>query len=298
MNTVQIGSSGPDVVTLQQDLAALNYTISIDGQFGPGTQAVVIQFQNSKGLTADGVVGPATWGAINESMASSAPAPALIQGIDVSHFSGNINWGLVPKDQVAYVFCKATQGTGFKDGQFKTYMSGLAAQGMKRGAYHFLEFNGISGVDQANFFLSCGVDFSASGVLPPVVDIEWQTSSDPATATALNQYIADNKQICLGIIQDWLTTVEQKTGRTPIIYTNASFWNQYFGSNPALSKYALWVADYSHTPPRLPAGWASYLIWQNSASATFAGIPATAVDVDQFNGTEADLNQLANMAAA
>jgi peptidoglycan hydrolase-like protein with peptidoglycan-binding domain len=60
------GSTGPDVVTLQQKLIAGNYlTGTADGNFGPATTAAVVKFQQAKNITpADGVVGPATWAAL------------------------------------------------------------------------------------------------------------------------------------------------------------------------------------------------------------------------------------------
>ena len=63
---LRLGSSGADVTTLQQKLIALGLlTGTADGNFGSGTQAAVIKFQQSKGLNpADGVVGPATWAAL------------------------------------------------------------------------------------------------------------------------------------------------------------------------------------------------------------------------------------------
>lgn len=58
------GSKGADVQTMQQRLADLGYALSVDGNFGPGTRAAVVDFQGKKGLTNDGSCGPATWAAL------------------------------------------------------------------------------------------------------------------------------------------------------------------------------------------------------------------------------------------
>ncbi|MEM9927243.1 MAG: peptidoglycan-binding domain-containing protein [Cyanobacteria bacterium P01_D01_bin.50] len=60
--TIQQGSTGPDVSTLQAFLKQLGYySGAIDGDFGPQTKQAVIDFQQAQGLTADGIVGPNTW---------------------------------------------------------------------------------------------------------------------------------------------------------------------------------------------------------------------------------------------
>jgi dienelactone hydrolase len=62
---LQQGSSGAAVTALQQKLQALGfYSGAIDGDFGPQTQAAVIAYQKSQGLTADGIVGPKTKAAL------------------------------------------------------------------------------------------------------------------------------------------------------------------------------------------------------------------------------------------
>jgi peptidoglycan hydrolase-like protein with peptidoglycan-binding domain len=62
--TISLGSTGDDVKRLQRVLARmLQYNLfgPITGVFDAGLEAAVKLFQQSAGLTADGVVGPATW---------------------------------------------------------------------------------------------------------------------------------------------------------------------------------------------------------------------------------------------
>jgi peptidoglycan hydrolase-like protein with peptidoglycan-binding domain len=65
MSVLQQGSTGPDVTALQTRLKELGFDPhGIDGNFGSGTKAAVIAFQQSKGLTADGKAGPNTMAAL------------------------------------------------------------------------------------------------------------------------------------------------------------------------------------------------------------------------------------------
>ena len=65
MTPLRQGSSGPEVTELQQKLKDLGFDPNgVDGNFGPGTRDAVITFQQSKGLQADGIAGPATLAAL------------------------------------------------------------------------------------------------------------------------------------------------------------------------------------------------------------------------------------------
>jgi murein L,D-transpeptidase YcbB/YkuD len=57
----QTGSTGEDVKTVQYLLDAHGASLTVDGGFGPLTDAAVQAFQTSHGLTADGIVGNLTW---------------------------------------------------------------------------------------------------------------------------------------------------------------------------------------------------------------------------------------------
>jgi lysozyme len=61
----------------------------------------------------------------------------------------------------------------------------------------------------------------------------------------------------------WLTAIEAKTGKTPIIYTTRLIWDDFLKSPTGFERYPLWVADYGDlTAPRLPSTWRNYMMWQ------------------------------------
>lgn len=61
---VQYGNTGERVRTVQYLLQQWGYSVTVDGSFTNGTLTAVKNFQASNGLTADGIVGNASWPAL------------------------------------------------------------------------------------------------------------------------------------------------------------------------------------------------------------------------------------------
>ncbi len=85
------GARGQDVITLQYLLDVISEyypdipAVTQDGIFGAGTRQAVIAFQRRMGLSADGIVGPATWNALYrtyQGIGQNVPAPNPDPGPD------------------------------------------------------------------------------------------------------------------------------------------------------------------------------------------------------------------------
>lgn len=71
---LRVGSRGQAVTDLQNMLAAEGlYTYTIDGIYGSRTAQAVRQYQQKNGLQVDGIVGPETWGRLNQPVKESKP---------------------------------------------------------------------------------------------------------------------------------------------------------------------------------------------------------------------------------
>jgi lysozyme len=235
----------------------------------------------------------------NTDRIENKPRVKSIFGIDISHhLSGNLDFSLLKAQRVSFVYCKATQGTTFKDAKFGKFWRDLgnlpASDRLPRGAYHFLSSDN-PGKDQADRFLDyvrLQGDFKP-GDLPPVLDLEWDVvPGNP------DRWRGRGKQYILDSVLGCLERIKQKTGKTPIIYTAKS----WFGSETLplsefsrLADYPIWIADYNNRrklseKPDVPNG-AKTLIWQFSDRALFATGYDGGLDASIFYGTEEEFKQ-------
>lgn len=206
------------------------------------------------------------------------------EGIDVSHWQGNIDWKAVAADGISFAFVKATQGTSYVDPEFTKNIKGAKAAGVLVGAYHYITAASASAAKQEAHNFATAFN-SAGGKeffdLPPVMDYEE------------NKHGLSMAGITT-VARTFLMEVERLTGVKPILYTYQSFIKNFSG----LSDYPLWMARYSLNQPEDAQGWTRWLFWQysdgqqggyrNGNTRKVAGI-AGHVDLNEFDGPPDEL---------
>lgn len=76
-HTQNAGNRGADVLAIQYLLQHHGQSVPADGVFGSATTSAVRAFQTAKGLGVDGIVGPATWGALVPQIQQGASGAAV-----------------------------------------------------------------------------------------------------------------------------------------------------------------------------------------------------------------------------
>jgi len=87
-NTIHAESQfAANVREVQRLLGRHGHALAVDGIWGDRTQAAVIAFQRARGLTADGIVGPNTWGALRGTTATAPFARPSSRHFQMSEFA-------------------------------------------------------------------------------------------------------------------------------------------------------------------------------------------------------------------
>lgn len=240
--------------------------------------------QESQGSDANGSsTGSATSASSNPARTGFHMGPT---GVDVSKWQrpGGValKWNEVAASGQKFAFIKATDGVEGDQKYFLEDSIAAAKAGLYVGSYHKAQPD-RSAIAQADQYVEAlqqrDEQISTDKTLPPVLDIELDNGLNP---TQLQKWT-----------KDFLERVEEKTGETPMIYTYRWFWQNPMGNSTDFTDYPLWLAAYEDSAPTsLPGGWESMAFWQRSSTGRVDGIP-TNVDEDVFNGTEAELQQLA-----
>ena len=203
----------------------------------------------------------------HEDFGINMPQNFSIHGIDISSYQEKINWAKVQTMQsqnikIGFAYIKATKGLNDVDKTFKDNWANAHAAGIPCGAYHFFIANKSGTAQAANFIKNVQLK---PGDLPPVVDIEKLYNTPP--------------QLVRNELKKYLNAIEQFYHVQPVIYSYASFYNDYLSRD--FDDYPLWVAHYfEEHNPRVNRHWD---FWQHSENGRVYGI-STPVDFNVFNG--------------
>jgi GH25 family lysozyme M1 (1,4-beta-N-acetylmuramidase) len=202
-----------------------------------------------------------------------------IHTIDVSSHQGTIDWNAVATCGVkgAWIKVGGADGGLYRDSQAYANLDRVARTNLPYGTYYFSNPQVGQGAAQAQHAVSCGL---GSGLLSPALDLEWHNG---LTGAQLDRFALD-----------FIHEVERLRNRRVIVYTGA--WigvsaTGYFGNNPELAQYPLWIANYgrANTPgttppagidPPVPPAWktASWSMWQFNSVTTIPGIVTNTCD--------------------
>lgn len=187
----------------------------------------------------------------------------IIEGIDVSHYQGTIDWSAVAATKsIGYAFVKASESNYFVDDYYQYNMSQGRKNGITMGSYHFFRAN-VSMEEQFKHMIS--VIDPANQDIVPMIDVEAANGVSPETFARR--------------LKDFMEMVEAYYGRPPILYTYVNFYNKYIAYR-GFERYPLMIAFYNEATPYVTDG-NKYVMWQYSSRGHVDGIKGN-VDRSRF----------------
>lgn len=213
-------------------------------------------------------------------------------GIDVSSWQDNnstsqkIDWHLARASGAVFAFIRCSYGLT-ADEDFAYNWNAAREAGLLRGAYHFHNYR-LNAGEQASFFAS---RLSGDhGELPPVLDVEKYYQPYPER----DAWLAD--------LQTMITTLKNAGHTRVMFYSNPDAILYTLSPIPSfLTAMPLWIAHYGVDQPsaRSVAPWGNWTFWQYSASGDGLafGMESKGLDMDWFNGSEAELYSFAGLSA-
>lgn len=190
----------------------------------------------------------------------------MINGIDVSHYQGNIDWSKFDQD---FALIKVTEGTTYVDPMWFSHNKEVVKRGIAHGFYHFLR--GGDAIAEANFFASklgsldqgeiLMIDFEVALDNPVPYCLEFAKQL-AARFNGLRALIYMSESVVLA--HDWQPLVD-------------------YGCGLAVAKYGTNTGQPQGSPKT--GKWPFWAIWQYTSKGRVNGV-STDVDRDQFNGTK------------
>lgn len=209
------------------------------------------------------------WSALAADRSESTESKASAQntqyrGIDVSAWQGEINFTRVKDAGIEAVYIRAGEGANITDRYFERNYENAKAAGLKYGFYHYVTARTVSEAEEQ-------ADFFAALIRSKPYDMKAAMDFENLSGLTADEAVA--------IAKAYLERLEQRSGHTPAVYSDAYDARTVWRSN--LTKYPLWVADYGVREPGSIGGWSSWSGFQYSDKGAVSGISGH-VDLDYF----------------
>jgi GH25 family lysozyme M1 (1,4-beta-N-acetylmuramidase) len=206
------------------------------------------------------------------------------RGVDVASYQERyaINWGKVAAAGIQFAAVKATEGDYYRNPYAPGDLAAAKAAGLSVLAYAFAIPNGAGSsrnpATQADYLVSYLSNGGVSPLPPLVLDIEYNPYSG-------GECYGLSHTAMVSWVWAFMTEVQRRTGRWPVVYTPPSWWRTCTGDSGAFAQTPLWVPDYSTaSTPVLVPGWGRWALWQYTSSGTVSGIKdAGFTDLDHLN---------------
>lgn len=195
-----------------------------------------------------------------------------VQGIDVSSYTGDIDWEKVKKAGIRFAFLRLgyrgyTKGGISLDASYEKNLAGASAQGIPIGVYFFSQaLDEDEAREEAAFCIQHLKGVSLS--LPVIYDPEDAPTDSARTKDLSGEQITENAlAFCQAI---------REAGYTPGIYANRE-WQKNVLDMTAFQDTVVWFAGFSDTPQTAY----HFEYWQYSHTGRVDGIASDAdVDMD------------------
>ena len=194
-----------------------------------------------------------------------------VQGIDVSHYQGAIDWTQIQDQGIDFAFIKATEGSSYVDECFYENWRAAGQTELMIGAYHFFSFDSDARIQAALFIDTVG---DLSNKITPVIDVEFYGDkwNDPPEKGDVTEQL-----------ETMLLILEEYYHAKPVIYTTYSVYYQYIKGG--FKEYPLWIRNVYFPPDWHMKG--EWTFWQYTDTAVMDGYAGEEKYIDRnvFCGT-------------
>jgi lysozyme len=189
--------------------------------------------------------------------------------LDCSHWQGFPDWEAVRADGVVALIHKATEGTSYIDPNRTINFNNAAAAGIACCTYHWIKPGNAAA--QMQFYLDTVNPVMGERM---VIDYEEDGCTLDDLHEAVETLLNDARGLQITVYSGHLLKEQLGDDRDDLLYVHTD----------------LWLAQYTSSDPAWPFGtYEHWKLWQFSEEGEIDGISDTNVDLNAFDGDDAEL---------